>query len=83
MGYCGDICPAIFHSHHCIYQDVGENFPLLRQMIGTSSAIAVCCCENDLCNGVENLSIIKFQQLLLITLNFILLNLFQFIFYSL
>ncbi|KHN76835.1 hypothetical protein Tcan_11245 [Toxocara canis] len=66
MGYCGDVCPAIFQSHHCIYQEAGQNFALLRQMSGTSSALAVCCCEGDLCNGVTRSFSTKSHLLLLL-----------------
>ncbi|VDK28396.1 unnamed protein product [Anisakis simplex] len=55
MGYCGDVCPAIFQSQPCVYQEGGQNFALLNQMTGSPSATVVCCCDNDLCNGVRSM----------------------------
>lgn len=56
MGYCGDMCPAIFKDRECIYQEGTENYLILREFTGMANAISVCCCNHDFCNHSKRLT---------------------------
>lgn len=54
LGFCGDVCPPVLQGRkRCLYQDGTANFEVLQQISGMSNAVALCCCDTDLCNAAS------------------------------